>query len=118
MKPIDDSARYCMLEALQNQEFVVSIDSLNGSLLDFGVSGKLNSKIMKSHGFSMLMLDIVNGMRSELICKPSVTGKTVYLDDVQSADAGPRDTQHGRGAQTLCEFEHRDGRRPILRRHL
>jgi hypothetical protein len=82
IKPLDDVGRYTLFEAIANCTFYSTVQELGGSLLDFGFQGKVDPKILGSHGFSLYIYDVTNLTYCQMLCKPSITYKTIFLDDV------------------------------------
>ena len=82
IKTIDDIGKYTLFESIINTEFDTSLDHVGGSFLEFGFEGKVHEAILESQGFAFHVFDVEQMKYASFYCKPSLTKKTIFLDDV------------------------------------
>ena len=80
-KPLDTESKQAFYEALLHSPYISANDPGAGSFQEFGFIDKIADTILDSAGFSLLLYDLTHSIYSQLYCKPSLTKKTLFLDD-------------------------------------
>ena|SRR3990167_3226877 len=80
--PMDDAAKCVLYEAVCMQDTIQAGAETAESFMEFGFRDKIHPSILDSIGFSLYVYDIDNMTCCQMYCKPSLTKKTILLDDV------------------------------------